>query len=120
LSGRKKIAHPFDAVDEFAAAITMFAEQHRLSRMMKATINLEYYPINFGMKCVSGLISVLDAGGWRAAAMYTLIGTAKLKGIDPQAWLADVLRRIADHPASRLHELLPWNWKLRQIPAAAA
>jgi hypothetical protein len=55
-----------------------------------------------------------------AAAMYTLIGTAKLNGVDPQAWLADVLRRIADHPASRLHELLPWNWKLRQIPAAAA
>jgi hypothetical protein len=61
-----------------------------------------------------------DRGGERAAAMYTLIGTAKLNGIDPQAWLADVLRRIADHPASRLHELLPWNWKLRQIPAAAA
>ena len=61
-----------------------------------------------------------DRGGERAAAMYTLIGTAKLNGVDPQAWLADVLRRIADHPASRLHELLPWNWKLRQIPAAAA
>jgi transposase len=61
-----------------------------------------------------------DRGGERAAAMYTLIGTAKLNGVDPQAWLADVLRRIADHPASRLPELLPWNWKLRQIPAAAA
>ena len=61
-----------------------------------------------------------DRGGERAAAIYTLIGTAKLNGIDPQAWLADVLRRMADHPASRLHELLPWNWKLRQIPAAAA
>jgi transposase len=61
-----------------------------------------------------------DRGGERAAAMYTLIGTAKLKGVDPQAWLADVLRRIADHPASRLHELLPWNYKLREIPAAAA
>ena len=60
-----------------------------------------------------------DRGGERAAAMYTLIGTAKLNGVDPQAWLADVLRRIADHPASRLHELLPWNCKLRQIPAAA-
>jgi transposase len=60
-----------------------------------------------------------DRGGERAAAMYTLIATAKLNGVDPQAWLADVLRRIADHPASRLHELLPWNWKLSQIPAAA-
>jgi transposase len=65
------------------------------------------------------LFAGFDRGGERAAAMYTLISTAKLNGVGPQAWLADVLRRIADHP-SRLHELLPWNWKLRQIPAAAA
>jgi transposase len=61
-----------------------------------------------------------DRGGERAAAMYTLIATAKLNGIDPQAWLADVLHRIADHPASQLHELLPWHWKHRDIPAVAA
>ena len=41
--------------------------------------------------------------------MYTLIGTAKLNDVDPQAWLADVLERIADHPIQRLAELLPWN-----------
>lgn len=52
-----------------------------------------------------------DRGGERAAAIYTLIGTAKLNDVDPQAWLADVLRRIADHPASRLDELLPWHRK---------
>ncbi len=52
-----------------------------------------------------------DRGGERAAFMYTLIGTAKLNDIDPQAWLADVLARIADLPQSRLHELLPWNWR---------
>jgi transposase len=52
-----------------------------------------------------------DRGGERAAAIYTLIATAKLNDIDPEAWLADVLRRIADHPASRLAELLPWNWE---------
>ena len=46
----------------------------------------------------------------RVAAMYSLIVTAKMNDIDPQAWLADVLGRIADHPASRLDELLPWNW----------
>jgi transposase len=51
-----------------------------------------------------------DRGGERAAAIYTLIATAKLNDIDPEAWLADVLRRINDHPASRLDELLPWNW----------
>jgi transposase len=61
-----------------------------------------------------------DRGGERAAAMYTLIATAKLNSVDPQAWLADVLRRIADHPASQLHELLPWHWKLRETRAAAA
>ena len=52
-----------------------------------------------------------DRGGERAAAMYTLIATAKLNDVDPEAWLADVLRRINDHPASRLDELLPWNWR---------
>jgi len=52
-----------------------------------------------------------DRGGQRAAAMYTLIATAKLNDIDPEAWLADVLRRINDHPNARLYELLPWNWR---------
>jgi hypothetical protein len=52
-----------------------------------------------------------DRGGARAAAIYTLVATAKLNDIDPEAWLADALRRINDHPASRLDELLPWNWK---------
>ena len=56
-----------------------------------------------------------DRGGERAAALYSLIVTAKLNDVDPNAWLADVLGRIADHPASRLHELLPWNWK-RPLP----
>ena len=42
--------------------------------------------------------------------MYSLIGTAKLNDIDPQAWLADVIARISDMPMSRLHELLPWEW----------
>jgi transposase len=51
-----------------------------------------------------------DSGGERAAAMYSLIQTAKLNDVDPRAWLADVLRRINDHPASRLEQLLPWNW----------
>ena len=49
-----------------------------------------------------------------------LIVTAKLNGIDPQAWLADVLRRIAGHPAARLDQLLPWHWKNRADQAAAA
>ena len=52
--------------------------------------------------------------------MYSLIGTAKLNDVDPQAWLADVLDRIANLPQTRLHELLPWHWKVdrQQDPAA--
>jgi transposase len=68
----------------------------------------------------SWLFAGSDRGGERAAAMYTLIVTAKLNGIDPQAWLADVLRRIADHPVSRLDQLLPWHWKPGTDQAAAA
>jgi transposase len=55
-----------------------------------------------------------DRGGRRAAAMYSLIVSAKMNDLDPQAWLADVLARIAAHPAHRLDELLPWNWKTVQ------
>jgi transposase len=61
-----------------------------------------------------------DRGGERAAAMYSLVVTARLNDIDPRAWLADVLDRIADHPASRLHELLPWNWGKSQPAVCAA
>ncbi len=50
-----------------------------------------------------------DAGGERAAAIYSLVETAKLNGIDPEAYLRDVLGRIADHPINRIDELLPWN-----------
>ena len=61
-----------------------------------------------------------DRGGIRAAAMYTLIGSCKLNDVDPQAWLADVLGRIADTPQSRLDELLPWNWvALQKLNEAA-
>ena len=67
----------------------------------------------------SWLFAGSDRGGDRAAIMYTLIGTAKLNDIDPQAWLADVLKRIAEHPAQRLDELLPWRWKTEQQQKAA-
>lgn len=61
-----------------------------------------------------------DRGADRAAIMYTLIGSAKLNDVDPQAWLADVLARIADTSQGRLDELLPWNWKRRSSKAIAA
>jgi transposase len=50
-----------------------------------------------------------DGGGESAAAVYTLLGTARLNGVDPEHWLREVLSRIADHPLSRIEELLPWN-----------
>jgi transposase len=60
-----------------------------------------------------------DEGGRRAAAIYTLVETCKLNGVDPQAWLAHVLARLPDHPARRIAELLPWNWKRDRIKVAA-
>jgi transposase len=61
-----------------------------------------------------------DRGGERAASMFSLIVTAKMNDVDPRAWLADVLARIGDHPASRLDELLPWRWKSAAAATAVA
>ena len=49
--------------------------------------------------------------------MYTIVETAKMNGLDPEAYLADVLARIADHPANRIDELLPWNWRAGRPPS---
>jgi len=68
----------------------------------------------------SRLFAGSDRGGQRAAAMYSLIGTPKLNDVDPQAWLADVLARIAEHSAHRIDELLPWNWRPRSAPRSQA
>ena len=65
-------------------------------------------PLALGRK--NWLFAGSDAGGDRAAAIASLIETAKLNDIDPQAWLSDVLGRIADHPINRVDELLPWRW----------
>ena len=61
-----------------------------------------------------------DAGGERAAAIYSLIETAKLNGLDPEAYLRHVLTRIADHPINRVAELLPWNYAANPSQAQAA
>jgi hypothetical protein len=58
----------------------------------------------------SWLFAGSDRGGERAAVMYTLIQTARLNDVDPQAWLADVLARINDHKITSLAALLPWHW----------
>jgi len=75
-------------------------------------------PLALGRK--NYLFAGSDAGGERAAAAYTLIETAKLNGLDPEAYLRDVIGRIADHPINRIAQLLPWNiGPGSQIPAAA-
>jgi transposase len=61
-----------------------------------------------------------DRGGPLPAAIYTLIETCKLNGVDPQAWLADVLARLSDHPAKRIAELLPWSWAAARPTLAKA
>ena len=61
-----------------------------------------------------------DAGGHTAAVMYTLLGTAKLNGINPQRYLRHVLERIADHPSNRIDELLPWVVAAKWADGASA
>ena len=68
----------------------------------------------------SWLFAGSERGAERAAVMYTLIQTAKLNDVDPQAWLAYVLARIADQATSKLDELLPWNWYNPKLDAVAA
>jgi transposase len=66
------------------------------------------------------LFAGADSGGERAAAMYSLIGSAKLNGLDSEAYLREVLSRIADHPINRITELLPWNLRPQEPANAAA
>jgi len=67
----------------------------------------------------SWLFAGSERGGDRAAFMYSLIVTAKMNDIDPQAWLADVLARLPDIAASQVPNLLPWNWKSSDVRQAA-
>src|SRR4051794_31172719 len=71
---------------------------------------LGQYERLMGLGRKSWLFAGSERGADRAASMTTLIMTAKLNDVDPQAWLTDVLARIADMPQSRIAELLPWNW----------
>jgi len=90
------------------AAFARFLEDGRICLTINAA---ERALRGIALGRTSWLFAGSDRGEQRAAVMYSLIVTAKLNDIDPQAWLADVLARTADPPASRLDDLLPWNWK---------
>ena len=98
------------------AAFTLFLEDGRVCLSNNAA-ERGLRGIALGRK--SWLFCGSDRGGQRAAAMYSLIVTAKMNGVDPQAWLTDVLSRIASHPSHRLDELLPWNWAPRASTISA-
>ena len=99
------------------AALTRFLDDGRLC-MSNNAAERELRAIAVGRR--NWTFAGSDEGGRRAAALYTLIATAKLNDIDPQAWLADVLARLPDHPAKRIQELLPWHWRPQNIAAEAA
>jgi hypothetical protein len=97
-------------------ALTRFTTDGRLE-MTNNAAERAIRPLALGRK--NYLFAGSDTGGERAAAFYCLITTAKLNGLDPEAWLADVVSRIADHPMSRWGELLPWNWRGHEQRSAA-
>ena len=123
LSGKNDVAKAMDYMLKRWAAFARFLEDGRICLTNNAA-ERALRGIALGRK--SWLFAGSDRGGQRAAVMYSLIVTAKMNDIDPQAWLADVLARIADHPASKLDQLLPWNWRSQSArssthaPAAAS
>jgi transposase len=119
LSRGHDLAKAIDYILKRWTAFTLFLDDGRVCLSNNAA-ERALRGIALGRK--SWLFCGSDRGGRRAAAMYSLIVTAKMNGVDPQAWLADVLARIATHPAHRLDELLPWNWTqiASGIAAAAA
>src|SRR6266850_1910992 len=116
LSRGHDLAKAFNYILKRWASFTLFLEDGRVCLSNNAA-ERGLRGIALGRK--SWLFCGSDRGGQRAAAMYSLIVTAKMNGVDPQAWLSDVLSRIAAHPAHRLDELLPWNWTREAPPVSA-
>ena len=117
LSRGSEIARAMDYMLKRWPAFTRFLDDGRVCLSNNAA-ERALRGIALGRK--SWLFAGSDRGGARAAAMYSLIVTAKMNDVDPQAWLADVLARIAAHPASRIDELLPWNWRPCSVPRSQA
>ena len=117
LSRGNDLAKAMDYILKRWPAFTRFLDDGRICLSNNAA-ERALRGIALGRK--SWLFAGSDRGGQRAAAMYSLIVTAKLNDVDPQAWLADVLARIAEHPVQRIDELLPWNWRPRSTPQSRA
>jgi hypothetical protein len=118
LSRHTDVAKAFDYMLTRWPAFTAFLHDGRICLTNNAA-ERTLRGIALGRK--AWLFAGSDRGGERAAVIYSLIVTAKLNDVDPQAWLADVLARIADHPLRRLDELLPWHWrKPATVHSAAA
>src|ERR1700681_1732759 len=112
LSGHNPVAKAFNYMLRRVDVFTRFLHDGRICLSNNAA-ERALRGIALGRK--SWLFAGSDRGGERAAIMLTLIQTAKLNDVDPQAWLADVLARIADHKITNLAALLPWNW-YRPLP----
>jgi transposase len=97
------------------AALTRYRDDGRIE-MDNNAAERELRAVALGRK--NYLFAGSDAGGERAAAFYSLINTAKLNGLDPEAYLREVFTRIADHPINRIEELLPWNAKFPIVTTA--
>jgi transposase len=116
LSRSASVAQPIDYMLKRWDAFARFLDDGRTCLTNNAA---ERALRGFALGRKSWLFAGSERGADRAAAMTTLITTAKLNDIDPLAWLADVLARIADTPRSRLPDLLPWNWSPLRLQAAA-
>jgi transposase len=106
ISGKSELAGAIRYARSRWSALTRYLEDGRLEISNNAA-ERAIRPLALGRK--NYLFAGSDAGGERAATAYTLIETAKLNGLDPEAYLRDVLGRIADHHINRIGELLPWN-----------
>ena len=116
LSRSASVAKPIDYMLKRWQRFAQFIDDGRVCLTNNAA---ERALRGFALGRKSWLFAGSERGADRAAAMATLIMTAKLNDVDPQAWLADVLGRIADIPQGRLAELLPWNWKQSNLRVAA-
>ena len=116
LSAKSQVAIDIDYSLKRWQQFTRFLDDGRLC-MTNNAAERELRPVAVGRH--NWTFAGSDEGGRRAASIYTLINTAKLNDVDPQAWLADVLKRLPDHPMRRIDELLPWNWTASQLAQAA-